>query len=564
MVDAPNATTGTAQMGYWRRPKVGINTNYEYSETPQGEYPFDTASGGISKVPENTLPEGYSPPYHPTVPYPNNYVDSSGWEYSATPWPENDAEEGETFSPAPTVPETTMPIASAPENLGQAVTNITATGAGATTIPAALPPGTAVAPPQPFQIKQEELFTPIAPAPTLTGPMREGTIEGLAIPTPPRANAEKYTSYVSEGTPEYIAAQGQPSSESIIGDIQGAVSEQAIATPATEELDERATVQYQLNSLFSSFAEGSPPPAWAAPAVRKVGAMMAQRGLGASSMAAAAITQAVMESGVQIAAADANRYASIQIANLNNKQQTALKNATVYAAMDSANLGARLQAATNNAKSFLQMDTQNLTNQQQLKTIDLQSQFQKMFNDQAQENAAAQFNAKSQMQVDQFFSELEVQVQNANTSRVAAMDQFNSDQVNAATRYYSKLNDARERFNIQNETLIQQSNANWRRQINLANTTQTNETNRTNALNLLGYTQASLDKLWHRYRDEAGWAMQISENDKQRAHNIAVLAQQQTFDASQYEQDRETAFWDSLGNTVVNGIFGVLGGGRKE
>lgn len=54
---------------------------------------------------------------------------------------------------------------------------------------------------------------------------------------------------------------------------------------------------------------------------------MQQRGIGASSMAAAALTQALMESGIPIATADANSYAKIQLQNLNNRQETALKNA---------------------------------------------------------------------------------------------------------------------------------------------------------------------------------------------------------------------------------------------
>ena len=167
------------------------------------------------------------------------------------------------------------------------------------------------------------------------------------------------------------------------------------------------------------------------------------------------------------------------------------------------------------------------------------------------------------MQVDQFFSELDTQVQNANASRMAAMEQFNADQYNSSAKYYTKLNDARDKFNITNEAVIQQSNASWRRNINTANTSLRNEANRTNALNLLGVTQASMDKLWQRYRDEASWAMQISENDRQRAHNVAVLAQQQNFNADQYEKDRENAFWDSLGGTVINGIFGILGSGSR-
>jgi len=97
------------------------------------------------------------------------------------------------------------------------------------------------------------------------------------------------------------------------------------------------------------YQEGEELPAWAAPAVRKVTAIMQQRGLGASSMAAAAITQAVYESAVPIAANDAKVYATVDLQHLNNDQQAALQNAATYAAMDKQNLNARLQAAVNNA-----------------------------------------------------------------------------------------------------------------------------------------------------------------------------------------------------------------------
>ena len=424
--------------------------------------------------------------------------------------------------------------------------------------PPALPTGTAV-PFQEQQVQQEELFAPTQVAAPLTEPVKEASVTGLELPTPPRTAAATYQSFVSEDTPEFAAAQGQVSAQSLIGDIEGAVSEESIAQGATAELDARAPLKFQMGERFKSFEEGKPPPAWAAPAVRQVGGMMAQRGLGRSSMAAAAISQAIMESGIPIAQQDANKYATIQLQNLNNQQQATLQNAATYAAMDRANLSSAMQAAVNNARSFLQMDTQNLTNEQQLKTIDLQSKFQKLFTDQAQENAARQFNAKSQLQVDQFFTELETQVANANASRMAAMEQFNADQTNAAARYFTKINDARERFNISNENLIQQSNAVWRRNINTANTAGQNETNRINALNLLGINQASLDKLWQRYRDEAQWMVEISENAAQRAHNAAILSQTQDFNSEQYEIERESQFFSALGSTVINGVFGILG-----
>ena len=81
----------------------------------------------------------------------------------------------------------------------------------------------------------------------------------------------------------------------IISDVpQGVVSEEAIADPAQAELDKRATIKFQLADLFNSLEDGEDLPAWAAPAVRKVSSVMQARGLGASSMASAAITQAIM------------------------------------------------------------------------------------------------------------------------------------------------------------------------------------------------------------------------------------------------------------------------------
>ena len=71
----------------------------------------------------------------------------------------------------------------------------------------------------------------------------------------------------------------------------------------------------ELESLYASIEAGEELPAWAAPAVRKVNAMMQQRGLGASSMAAAAITQSIYEAALPIAANDAMPMGLLPSAN---------------------------------------------------------------------------------------------------------------------------------------------------------------------------------------------------------------------------------------------------------
>lgn len=336
-----------------------------------------------------------------------------------------------------------------------------------------------------------------------------------------------------------------------ISQVEGTVSAGSQATAATQELDQRATVQYQLGELLGSIEEGKPMPAWAAPAVRKVAGVMQARGLGASSMAAAAMTQAVMESGVVIAAQDANKYATIQLQNLNNQQQTALANAAVVAGMDKANLSARLQGAVTNAQTLLATETKNLDARQQGNTLSYNALTQAMFKDAAEDNARQQFNAKNEIQVEEFFAELSSQVETANANRVAATEQFNAGERNAMAQYNSSLRDAREKFNSNMQYAIDQSNVQWRRQVNTADTAIQNETNRINVQNQLNVTQNALNNLWQKYRDNAAWNFQKSESQVQREHEVGIMAMEFANTQSLYSQEQKDNLAMGIGNWVA-------------
>jgi hypothetical protein len=409
------------------------------------------------------------------------------------------------------------------------------------------------------ELQQEEILT----TPTSLAPVEVDASTALSndlnVPTSTQQAASTYAATtVAPNTPEATAAQGKLSAESLIGDIQGSVSEQAQVTAQTEDVDQRATVQYQISELFKSIEEGKSLPAWAAPAVRSVNALMAQRGLGSSSMAASAITQAIYESAIPIAKLDADRYGTLQLQNLNNKQQAVLQNAMTFASMDKSNLDARLNAAVNNAKSFLSIDLQNLDNQQKINTVNFQGKLQALLTDAAAQNASSQFNAKSENQLNEFFTELDAQIQQSNANREAATRQFNVDQANAMKRYVQGLNDQREQFNANMQTQIDQSNAVWRRNLNTANTATQNEANRINALNLLNTSQSALNALWQRYRDEASWAFTATESAKQRDHQIALTAMEVSAQADLYEQKNEDDMYSALGGGVMAGIFSLL------
>ena len=159
--------------------------------------------------------------------------------------------------------------------------------------------------------------------------------------------------------PTTTAQQGTVSEGAMI-DVNQVVDERtktemfergSLAEAKTQTLAQEATTKYQVEQLMASLDAGAELPPWAAPAVRKARSIMNARGLSSSSMAAAAMTQAMMESSIPIANADAQAYSRIQLQNLSNEQQTALSNAATIAAMDKQNLDNRMKAAQQNATS---------------------------------------------------------------------------------------------------------------------------------------------------------------------------------------------------------------------
>ena len=408
-------------------------------------------------------------------------------------------------------------------------------------------------------------MTQLPSTPTLTPSGAIAT--DVSIPTAQAANT--YSAYTQLNTPQMAAAQGSVSPASIIGDptefaktasVTGTVSSESVVAGATAQVSNLGTVKGQIESLFTALDSGDTLPAWAAPAVRKVGAIMQQRGLGASSMAAAAITNAIYESAIPIAAQDAKTYSTVDLANLNNTQQATLQNAMTYAAMDKANMSARLTAAVDNAKAFLTLDVKDMDNAQRVNEINHQTNMQKMLTDISQENASRQFNAKTQNEVDEFFSELSAQIGNANNNRKASISQVNADQANAMNRFTAQMQDSRDKFDANMATQILQSNAQWRRDINTRDTAAQNEANRVNAANLLGVNRQTHANLWQRYRDEAQWVMQSSESLQQRAHQSAMIAQESEVQSEFYDKQFKDSVNVSLGtagyNLLMKGIFG--------
>ena len=406
--------------------------------------------------------------------------------------------------------------------------------------------GTAITP-QVQNVNQNELLAtpglpttmPTATAPVATAGTATATTPAVAqtIATPAQQTAANYmATTVGTAAPMATAAQG-------------AVTQPMVAQQG--QITSDATVAGQLEGLQqqvqTAVAQGKDLPAWAVGAQKLVEANMAKRGLGASSMYAEALAQGVMQSATPIAAADAATYKEMIFQNLNNRQQAAVTNAQAYLQMDMANLNNRQQTALQN---------QNVRQAQ-------------LFSDQAAANAAAQFNATSQNQVDQFYNNLATTVSTSNAQRADAMNQFAVSEANkleaqnannatavaqqnaqteaAVSQFNSQLEDQRQRFNVQNQQVIDQSNAQWRRNINTANTAAANAANQTNAQNLLNMSNFAMSSLWQQWRDEASWTNEASQNNLQRLHAMAVAA-----------LERQTAF-DLQDQASTDGLFQLLG-----
>ena len=383
--------------------------------------------------------------------------------------------------------------------------------------------------------------TPTAVAPTATA-VTPGTSQQVSAVTQP--GAEQFTAATIGTAPTMTAAQGTVSAPMT-------AAQQALAT-----LDSRATVQGQLESIStdieSSLASGSPLPAFARGAAEAAKATMQARGLGSSTMLAEALAEGILRSSIPIAQADANTYKQVIFQNLANNQQ----------------------AAVVNAQAYLQMDMANLSNNQQASLQNLQAQQQQLLTDNAARNAALQFNATSQNQVNQFYSNLNTNIQEQNARRSDSLTQFNNAEANkvsalnaknstaiadanaqreaAINQFNATLDNQRERFNVENQRVIDQSNVTWRRQINTANTAATNAANQTNAQNLLNLSNFALSSMWQQWRDEASWVNQSAENEMNRNHNLAVAALERTTAFDLQNSAQTSALYAMLGQFGMN------------
>ena len=414
------------------------------------------------------------------------------------------------------------------------------------------------------------LSTPTLPtgtsiAPTLqtvqTGELQAtpGVTGTIAATTPTATTAPTITAATAPTAGQVTAPTAQSASQMTAAQVGSAIPTATAQTGTvtqpmaaqTGTIVSDATVKGQLEGLqqevSTALAQGTAMPVWARGAAEATRAAMQARGMGASSMMAEALAEGIMKSAVPIAASDAATYKEMIFQNLNNRQQAALTN----------------------ANNYFQMDMANLSNKQQTSLANLSTRHAFLLSDQAASNAAAQFNATSTNQVNQFYDGLNSQIAEQNAARGDAMNKFSNEESNKISainaqnsigvdeadanrqatinQFNSTLADARQRFNVENQRVIDQSNVQWRRALNTANTAATNATNQLNAQNMLDMSNYALSGLWQQWRDEADWVNSASENALARAHNAALAALERTTELDLADESKKSKMYELLG-----------------
>jgi hypothetical protein len=254
---------------------------------------------------------------------------------------------------------------------------------------------------------------------------------------------------------------------------------------------------------------------------------------------------------------------TMELANLSNRQALVMAEASSLANLDMANLNNRQQAQVMNAQNFLQLDMANLSNKQQTELFKAQSMQTALFNDQAAENASRQFNATSQNQVDQFFANLRTQTSQFNAAQQNAHKQFNAGEKNAMEKFNKEMQNQRDQFNSKNRLIIDQNNAQWRREIATADTTAINRANELNATALLNMSNSAYNNLWNYYNDVMEMSWESSENERQRIVQMAIaqLQSETSKELTEMKADYDSAvgFGSLIGTFLTAGSDSILG-----
>ena len=369
-----------------------------------------------------------------------------------------------------------------------------------------------------------------------------------------------------------------------------------------EGLPEEALVSNQIDSLLVGIQDGN-IPTWASPAVAAVEQMLAQRGLDSSTVGRDNLVNAIIQSAVPIAQANAqaiqqsvaqektliaqealanaqftqqtalsnaDKVFQLNIAQFNADQQTALSNskflqtvslteasndqqATIQNAvlMSQANLAEAdftTKLAITNAQTFLQTDLANLNATQQVNILKAQQQQQTLLSNQSAANVAAQFNATSENQTNQYMASLAAQI-----------DQYNASQNNANLQFNAQATNAAAARDAQRVTDVNKANAAIVNQVAQFNEQMDFNREQWNSANAQAVANSNID--WRRKANLADTAAQNAVNQQNVANAFQLSTQAQAFlwQELRDQADYDFKFADNTASRKIQAMISAAG-----
>ena len=283
---------------------------------------------------------------------------------------------------------------------------------------------------------------------------------------------------------------------------------------------------------------------------------------------------AQFSSDQQIALSNSKFLQTVGITEANLDQQATIQNAVLMSQANIAEADFYQKAQIQNAQAFLTMDMQNLSNQQQSNVLKAQQEQQRLLSNQAATNAARQFNAASENQTQQFMASLNTQVNQFNAAQMNSAKQFNVQQQNAAEarriqntleinkanaaivnqtkQFNEQINFQRDQWNAANQQAVLNSNIDWRRKANLADTAAQNAVNQQNAQNAFNLSSQAQAFLWQELRDQADYDFRWATDSANRKLNAMIAAASSEGDAAKNWSSNFTN-----ASSTVERIFGT-------
>ena len=289
-------------------------------------------------------------------------------------------------------------------------------------------------------------------------------------------------------------------------------------------------------------------PFYARGAITAANQAMAARGMGGSSMAAAAITQAGLESMMPVAMADAQFMQTLSVKAFDAKTAMGVAKLSHIAMLDVEDLNFAQSRAVDSANKFFQMNMDNVSAERVVAATNNANEVQKLFTDTAAINVANNLSFTTEAEMTRFYDELAFQAADSTARLTLDADKFNAS-----------VKNARSQFNASMSLEIEKDNINYLRSVNTANTAGINQQNMINSQNLLNISNTQIANALTLQRDQLQKIFEASENASDRSNNYAIasLNQSGAMDRLSASQKHESAqnlggFFSDVGNNLFS------------